>query len=224
MIIQKKERDTVYLVNNIFEQITNEYTYHGQELLSNPKIIEAFANRDRKELQKLTLPIYEKLRKENPHLNIMHFHTVGTHSFLRLHKLEKYGDDLSGIREIIVKTNQFKKIQTGLETGKYGLSYRVTFPVFKDNKHIGAFEFGIDIKYLMSKVSTLNVYTPVLIVEKEAVAPIYKYDKTANKYLRPFSKEYFLVNYKSNREKNILIKELVDTRIINENSYIASKN
>ncbi|MCK4736967.1 MAG: EAL domain-containing protein [Sulfurimonas sp.] len=224
MIIQKKERDTVFLVNNIFDQIASEYTHYGQDLLSDPEVIEAFAKRDRKKLYDLTLPIYEHLKKQNKYLYIMHFHTADTHSFLRVHKPKKFGDDLSDLRPIIVKTNESQKMYAGIEVGKFGLYYRVTFPVFKEEKYIGAFEFGVDVKHLMSRISKLNVFTPVLLLRKEAVAPIYKYDKSANQYLSPFSKDYALLKYKPLTKDKISIVDLVDSRIINENSYIASKN
>lgn len=221
MLIQKKARDTENIVNNIFNQIEREYAHYGHDLLSDPKVIEAFANRDRKRLYEIVLPTYEELRHTNKYLYIMHFHTPETHSFLRVHKPNKFDDDLSGLRPIIVKTNKFKKEYKGLEVGKYGLHYRVTFPVFKGEEYLGAFEFGIDMKYLMSKISTLNVFTPVLLLTKEAVEPIYKYDKAANKYLSYFSKEYSLLNFKSTTKDDISIRELVDERITKEDNYIA---
>ena len=224
MIIQKKEQDTSYLVHNIFDEIKKEYITCGLELLDNPKIIKAFAKKDRKQLLKLTMPIYKKLKKQNKYLYIMHFHTAKTYSFLRLHKPKKFGDNLYDLRPIIVKTNQSKKILTGIEVGKYGLYYRVAFPVFNENKYIGAFEIGIDIKYLMSKISALNVHTPLLVISKDAVAPVYKYDKTANKYLNTFTEDYSILNYYSQREEKISIMEFLDSRIINEDSYIVTKN
>lgn len=222
MSIQKKERDTSYLVKNVFDQISKEYTDAGQELLSDSRIIEAFAKKERQELLKLTAPIYQKLKKHNRYLNVMHFHTVDTHTFLRVHKTDEYGDDLSALRPIIVETNKSKKIHTGIEAGKHGVYYRVAFPVFKGEEHIGAFEFGIDIKYLMSMISTFNDFTPVLIMPKAAAASIYKYDETRSKYLSPFTPDYYLVNYEPLTRNKISITELVDSRIINRLSYLTS--
>ena len=131
MIIEKKERDTKYLVDNIFNQIKKEYKNYSLNILSNPEIIDAFANKDRKKLQKLTFPIYESLSSQNPYLNTMHFYTKDTHSFLRLHNLNEYGDNLSLSHPLILKTNQFKKFQTALKAEKYGFNYKIIFPVFK---------------------------------------------------------------------------------------------
>jgi diguanylate cyclase (GGDEF)-like protein len=224
MSIQKKERDTSYLVKNVFDEISKEYTGIGQDLLSDEKIIEAFATKNRQELLKLTAPIYQKLKKQNKYLHVMHFHTVDTHTFLRLHKTDEFGDDLRDLRPIIVETNKSKKIYTGLEAGKHGLYYRVTFPVFKGEEHIGVFEFGIDIKYLMSKISTFNDFTPVLIVSKEVAAPVYKYDESLNKYFSHFTPDYYLLNYESLTKDKISITKLVESRIINEPSYLTTSD
>ena len=105
-MIQKKESKTFRIVNSTFEQMIQKYTNYGNNLLSSPEIIEAFSKKDRKKLYDLMLPIYEDLKKQNKYLYIMHFHTIDTHSFLRVHKPKKFGDDLSDIRPIIVKTNK----------------------------------------------------------------------------------------------------------------------
>ncbi len=224
MIIEKKERDTKYLVDNIFNQIKKEYKNYSLNILSNPEIIDAFANKDRKKLQKLTFPIYESLSSQNPYLNTMHFYTKDTHSFLRLHNLNEYGDNLSLSHPLILKTNQFKKFQTALKAEKYGFNYKIIFPVFKGSEHIGTFEFGIDIKYLMSKIAMMNFFTPVFIATKEAIKPIYEYDKTTNRYSSSFTNEYSFINFQSNTKNNTSIKDVINNKIITQESYIATKN
>ncbi|MCF6340732.1 MAG: EAL domain-containing protein [Sulfurimonas sp.] len=224
MIIEKKERDTKYLVDNTFNKIKMEYIKYSIDILSNPEIINAFANRDRKKLQKLTFPIYEKLRTQNPYLNTMHFYTKDTHSFLRLHKLDEHGDNLCTSHPLILKVNQSKKFQTALKAEKYGFSYKTIFPVFKDGEHIGTFEFGVDIKYLMSKITSMNFFTPVFIATKEAIKPIYGYNKITNKYSSSFTNEYSFINFQSNTKNHISIKEIINDKIITQKSYIATKN
>ncbi|MCW8954418.1 MAG: EAL domain-containing protein, partial [Sulfurimonas sp.] len=221
---KKKERDAVYLVNSVFDEIKNEYTSIGHEISTNKDIVAAFANKDRKKLLNLTLPIYKELKKENEYLYVMHFHTVDTHSYLRVHKPEKFGDDLSLLRPLIVKTNESKKMQKGLETGKFGIYYRVSFPVFKEGKHIGAFELGVDIKYLMSRISTLNIFKPVLVLRKKAVEPIHKYNNNSNEYLSEYTKDYFIVNYESEIKNKIHVIDIMDKNIIDDSYYITTVN
>jgi len=107
-----------------------------------------FAQGDRAGLSALTLPMYNKLKSEL-HLNQFQFLTPPATSFLRLHKPEKFGDDLSAVRHTIVQANQQKKIVTGLETGALGSGMRGVAPVFFEGKHVGAVEFGKDLNDAM---------------------------------------------------------------------------
>lgn len=224
MTIKKKERDINYIVQNIFNQLIIEYTDRGYEILSNPKVIEAFANRDREKLLELTMPMYKKLRESNEHLGIMNFYTEDTHVFLRLSKPEVFDDKLQDLRPILAQTNKSKAMQAGVEVGKYGVFYRVTFPVYDGDKHIGAFEFGIDAKYIISKLSILNLYTPALMISKKSVEPMREYSDTFNEYLTEFTDNYFFVKYDSSRENKISILELIEDSIIDKNSYLANNN
>ncbi|PNV83721.1 MAG: hypothetical protein C0627_04080 [Sulfurimonas sp.] len=146
--IEKKKYDINYIVENVFNELKEKYSKYAKELLINPKILEAFANADRQELYRLSEPIYKSLKRSDKYLNIMNFYTADTDAFLRMNKPEKFGDNLKDFRKMIVKTNETKEAQYGIESGKYGVYYRIMFPVFKEGVHIGAFEFGVDIKYL----------------------------------------------------------------------------
>jgi len=220
--IEKKERDTNYIAKNIFNELKERYSGYAKELLLDPEILAAFANADRQELYRLSSPLYENLIRENPHLKIMNFYTVDTHTLLRMHKPEKFGDDLNDLRKMLVSTNETKKPHYGIEIGKYGIFYRVMFPVFKDGVHIGAFDFGVDVKYLISRLSILNMHAPLLLVTKKAAAPIYKYDKKAADYLKEFTDGYSMVKFSSTRDEDLSIADVVDKNIIEKSNYIVN--
>ena len=71
----------------------------------------------------------------------IHVHTKDLHSFIRSWKLDKYGDDLSGFRETIVKVSQSKEPVVAYEIGKVGLTYRAVVPVMNNGEYIGSIEF-----------------------------------------------------------------------------------
>jgi methyl-accepting chemotaxis protein len=104
----------------------------------------AFMEKDRKLLQELTLPVYQKVKKEI-NLDKFQFHLPPATSFLRLHKPNKFGDDLTGIRPTIVAVNSTKKNITGLDKGRFGFGIRGLSPVFINETHIGSVEFGISL-------------------------------------------------------------------------------
>ena len=71
------------------------------------------------------------------------FHIPPATSFLRVHKPEKFGDDLSSFRKTVIATNESKKNIVGLEKGVAGLGIRGISPVFHQGEHVGSVEFGM---------------------------------------------------------------------------------
>lgn len=193
-----EERQVASLIyKNTFKQITEKYELIANNILSNQQIVDAFEKGDRDELLRLTAPIYNDLLRNNPYLTIMHFHTADTKSFLRLHKPLKFGDDLSDIRHMINNVNTLRTKQIGIEVGRYGIYYRMALPVSnKEGKHLGAFEFGIDINYIFDLFDKDYNFTTVLLLKKEIFEAIYENNKNLN--YKSFSDEYYLIEPNSN--------------------------
>ncbi|GAA0596549.1 methyl-accepting chemotaxis protein [Caenispirillum bisanense] len=108
-----------------------------------PEAQKAFAADDRAALLAQFGPGYKALEKDWA-VSQFQFHTPPATSYLRLHKPEKFGDDLSAIRATVVQTNQKKAPVTGLESGVAGLGVRGVVPVTADGRHVGSVEFGTD--------------------------------------------------------------------------------
>jgi methyl-accepting chemotaxis protein len=117
---------------------------HSMALLiaSIPEVQQAFAVGDRYTLTQMFGPGFQEL-KEKLAVRQFQFHTPPATSFLRVHKLEKYGDDLSSFRKTVVATNASKEPVSGLEVGVAGLGIRSIVPVFDAGSHIGSLEFGM---------------------------------------------------------------------------------
>jgi methyl-accepting chemotaxis protein len=101
-----------------------------------------FANSERAALAKGLGPAFRYMQ-ENYAVQQFQLHTPPATSFLRLHKPEKFGDDLTSIRATIVETNKTKQPVRGLEKGRAGLGIRGLTPVFHNGEHIGSIEFGM---------------------------------------------------------------------------------
>ena len=70
-----------------------------------------------------------------------HFHLPNNESFLRFHKIEKYGDNLTKIRDSVKYVNSVKKRSTGFEEGRIFNGYRYVYPLFDENNiYIGSVE------------------------------------------------------------------------------------
>lgn len=114
----------------------------ADSLAGNAAIQEQFANRDREALSQMLEQGYKQLKSEHGVVQLQ-FHTAPAISFLRLHRPEKFGDDLSAIRKTVVEVNASGKPVTGLEYGVEGLGIRGVTPVKKDGKQIGSVEIGM---------------------------------------------------------------------------------
>ncbi|MEJ2528837.1 MAG: methyl-accepting chemotaxis protein, partial [Gammaproteobacteria bacterium] len=120
------------------------YRAYSMALLvaSLPQVQQAFAAGDRETLKQMFGPGFKQL-KDKLAVRQFQFHTPPAISFLRVHKLEKFGDDLSSFRKTVVATNSSKAPVSGLEVGVAGLGIRGIVPVFSAGKHIGSVEFGM---------------------------------------------------------------------------------
>ena len=106
-----------------------------------PPVQKAMAAGDRDSLADLFLPGYPSLRDEWD-VRQFQFHTAPATSFLRVHKPEKFGDDLSGFRQTVVDANRDNSAVTGLEKGVAGLGVRGVVPVRDGGRPVGTVEFG----------------------------------------------------------------------------------
>ncbi len=107
-----------------------------------PQVGAAFAEGDRDGLLTIVQDSYADLKKQYG-VKQFQFHQPNAHSFLRVHKPEKFGDDLSSFRHTVVKVNQTKQPIQGVEKGVAGLGIRGVYPVEHAGRHIGSVEFGL---------------------------------------------------------------------------------
>lgn len=129
------------IVRNDLEAVFTSTTMGLYSVIAIPEVQQAFAERNREELLRLTAPVFEQVKKEG--IEQFQFHLPPAISFLRLHQPEKYGDDLSSFRATVVQSNKERKLVAGLEEGKGGYGFRVVAPVTYQGQHVGSAEFGM---------------------------------------------------------------------------------
>ncbi|MDX1737102.1 MAG: cache domain-containing protein [Alphaproteobacteria bacterium] len=111
-------------------------------IASIPDVQKAFAEDNREALASLFVPGFNTLKNEHG-VRQFQFHTPPATSYLRVHNPKKFGDDLSGFRKTVLKTNRDKAKVSGLEVGVAGLGMRGVTPIFDGSKHLGSVEFGL---------------------------------------------------------------------------------
>ncbi len=129
-----------------------------------PDVQKAFGFRNRQQLLKITLPFFKE-QKDRLSLAQFQFHLPPATSFLRLHKPEKFGDDLSSFRKTVVTVNREKRIISGIEKGRAGFGIRGVVPVTMNGNHVGSVEFGIKLndQLLQSMKKTLGVDISIVV-------------------------------------------------------------
>jgi hypothetical protein len=145
-------------------------------LVTSPKIVAAFAARDRQLLLQLSLPKHEALRRENKFFKVMHFHLPDGRTFLRVHNPDFYDDNLTLVRPMISFVNRVHEPTSGFEVGRYGPFFRVVEPIFHNGEYIGAFEFGIMAHQVLELLATKKDLTTTTYFDKDVFAKAFLFD------------------------------------------------
>ncbi|MDP3023853.1 MAG: diguanylate cyclase [Sulfuricurvum sp.] len=160
--------NTVYnsVINNM--QHTYKYRAYGNLLISG--FNEALIAQDREKLYSLIENRYKTMQEENRYLKIMQFHAPDGTSILRVHEKEKYGDNIASKRPLLRRVHAIKEIQSGFEGGIAGVAYRVVVPYFKDNRYIGAVEFGVDVHYISEEIEKISGLKSLFLLHESRIA------------------------------------------------------
>ncbi len=102
------------------------------------------------------------------------FHLPPATAFLRVHKPEQFGDDLSGFRKTVVQVNSEKTLLSGLEGGEAGIGIRGLAPIALDGNHVGSVEFGLSLHSgFVEKFTKSNGYpAAIFAIGKEGLEQI----------------------------------------------------
>lgn len=145
VIAEAEKRELSGLYQNAMAEIESEARI--AEALSyvvssapTPKKLMAEGNRE--QMAENMVPVFNELKRKYA-VRQWQFHTPDAHSFFRVHKPAKFGDDLSSFRHTVVETNRNKETLHGIEKGVAGLGIRGLSPISYEGKHIGSVEFGM---------------------------------------------------------------------------------
>lgn len=153
------------------------------EVISSPDIIEIFKDAyssDEKQREIIrnrlflkTVPIFEKLKKQN--LRQLHFHLPDGTSFLRLHKPEVFGDKLFDIRPTVKTANTDLQYVEGFEAGRHYSGFRFVFPLFYKSRHIGSVDTSISFNGIEKEMEKLFAGNYMFVIKKDVVlSKVYK--------------------------------------------------
>ena len=131
----------------------NEMASQLDGILVNRDVITFFNDGERDSLKTLLLPLFKNSLEARSNIAQFQFHLPPATSFLRLHKTEKFGDDLSGFRQTVVKSNASRSAVAGVEVGRGGVGIRLVVPVFHNQNHIGSVELGGSLEGVVADIA-----------------------------------------------------------------------
>lgn len=111
-------------------------------IASLPDVQQMFAAKNREGLIDTLYTVYKSVDRQF-NVSEAQFHLPPATSFLRLHKLDKFGDDLSSFRKTVVTVNETHKPVSGLERKDDGYGIYGVVPVFYQDAPVGSFEIGL---------------------------------------------------------------------------------
>jgi len=153
------------------------------------KVIELFKDRKRLELYNYLEDSYSKLRTLS--VRQLHFHLPNNDSFLRMHRPNKFGDNLSKDRLTVKYTNEHKKYISGFEEGKIFNGFRFVYPVYDKQEYIGSVEVSFSaLAFIKSFVDQYKMESNFLI-DKSVVSQKVFDDEKSNYIQSPLNNYYY---------------------------------
>jgi signal transduction histidine kinase/CheY-like chemotaxis protein len=235
------KQEVVILEQNV-KAITEQYkiisNITNHEIFHNPAILKLFYKakhtKDEEELTLIRNDLYTKIKPHFEHLSetgvsVLNFVFEDNISFLKVHKPDEYGDDLSKVRYSIIYTNTNKRPTSGFEQCKKTYAFRNVFPIFFNNEYLGT----VDLGYSSSNIQkTLNhshsIYTH-LIINKNIIESKINKAQTKVKYFQSIENKNFLsssTNSHPGAEKdpkqlniNFSLKKEISKNIEHKNSF-----
>jgi len=225
--INKQQRIDLAISENIKALETHyEILLHAQKIssqnlydrtINTPKFIEIISKakrasneeRDalREELQTLLSYTYRLAIR----VGVLQYHFIfpDNVSFLRMHKPNKFGDDLTEIREDFAYTNRTKKPIRGFTQGRTAHAFRNTFPLFdKKNQHIGAMEISFSSDGFQDYLTNIShIHTHFLVKKDIFEAKTWERDDLILKYQTSSEHPNYMMTMNTQHSEKVCIRD-----------------
>ena len=138
----------------------------------------------------------------------LHFHLPNNESFLRFHRPDKFGDNLSDIRDTVAYVNKHKEPVSGFEEGRIYNGYRFIYPIIEGKNHYGSVEISVSMYEIIEHMRREANANVDFIIKKDIVQDKVFKDELKNYTPSSISSDYLCENSISH-DKNTLIETLI---------------
>ena len=233
-IYKDQVKDRVEKNYNLLLQENRTFANHiFYQHINTDKIIKLFKTNQREKLYELLKDDYQNWKSEF-NVRQVHFHSKEMSSFLRMHKPNKYGDSLIGIRQSVEYANKNKKYFETFEEGRIFNGFRHIYPIFdhQTDEFIGTVEISFSAYTIINGFvnnfdSAANFLINGDVVDKKVfnteksnyvASPIdgFYFDKLILNKLKKIDK-----NIKSNKKSPKILKQL-SSKILEGDTFIVN--
>lgn len=210
---QTKEMKTVF--EEALESKKNVGITNAISISTNGAVINGLANANRQQTLESLKTLSKEFKENTKFGNIkIHVHDKNVHSFIRVWKPEKFGDDLSGFRKTILAVKASQKPLVAIEVGNAGMELRGIAPVMSGGEYLGSIEFMQGLNSIIKDLKK-NFDTDLIVAIDN------KYLNTAKDLKgKPQIGDNFTLAVKEDVINNELMSELKEASFdLNENSF-----
>jgi signal transduction histidine kinase len=181
-----------------------------RQIKQNEKITDIYedindTNKDiqREKLLNIIKPIYAHAKRLG--IKQLHFHLKNNESFLRMHKIEKYGDNLGDVRYSVFYVNKYHRMISGFEQGRVIDGFRYVYPMWNEyGKYLGSVEISISTKAFEETFeNTLFVDAGFIVDKKLSIKKLFK-----NTLNETYTDTLESPNYVAIKNKQIINKDV----------------
>ena len=123
-------------------------------------------------------------------LKQLHFHLKNNESFLRFHRPEKYGDNLTNIRLTVSHVNETHKPISGFEEGRIYNGYRFVYPLEYNGNYLGSVETSVSMKSIINDIKK-ELESEVDFIIKKSVVEEKVFEEEKGNYFPCTTDNYF---------------------------------
>lgn len=147
------------------------------EIVNQPEVLELFSGAytaDEEEQARIRADLFALLEADYNRLQALslrqlHFHLPNNYSFLRFHRPEQFGDDLTDVRYSVRTVNETLEPITGFEEGRIFNGFRYVFPLFYEEQHIGSVEVSVSFNAIQQDMNELLPGGVNFVIDSELV-------------------------------------------------------
>jgi len=199
-----------------FSIVTRNVSYN---IFNNKKILNILyqAKHTQDKIKRLSLrkELYEEMHPLFGHLKqfgviMVLFSFEDNISFLRVHKPDKFDDDLSKVRYSFTYVNSSKKPITGFEQGKIAHAFRNIYPIFYKDEYLGSVDIAFSSQSIQENMKAIHGVDTHFILNKSIFdSNIWKAKKKI-KYIQSIEHDDFLFSLTHSQNTEAFSKYKLD--------------